>query len=70
MKPIYDEIGFNEKPSETHVDLIHRTVLLNHACFFNLDRCEYVAQATYREWMRDKTENKYVKNRRFCTKYI
>lgn len=62
IRPIYNEMGFNEKPSETHVDLIHRSLILHHACLFNVDSCVYSAQSRYREWMRDKTENKYVEN--------
>lgn len=60
FRPIYDAIRFHEQPSETHVDLIHRQLILSHACFFNVDSCTYSAQNTYREWMRNKKENKYV----------
>lgn len=61
IKPIYKELGllksFEEKPNETHVQLMHRARILHHACFFNYDHCTFNAQSIYRVWMNDKTLN-------------
>lgn len=62
IKPIYNEMGFDEKPNESHVELMHRAVIVEHACFFSHDWCVNRAQLIYREWMRDKTQNKYADN--------
>lgn len=60
VKPIYTEIGFDEKQNESHVDLMHRQRIVHTACFFGHDWCTNRAQEIYREWMRDKTQNLYV----------
>lgn len=57
IKPIYTEMGFEEKPNETHVQLSHRALILHCACFFNYDYCTNKAQLIFRQWMRDKTQN-------------
>lgn len=57
LKPIYEKMGFDELPNESHNELRHRERILKQACFFNLDRCTNRAQMLYREWMRDKTLN-------------
>lgn len=60
VKPIYNELDFDEREGESHVELMHRVVIVQNACFFSDDRCMNSAQLIYREWMRDKTQNKYV----------
>lgn len=57
LKPIYERLGFDEVPGETHVELRHRERVLHQACLFNLDRCTNRAHMLYREWMRNKTLN-------------
>lgn len=60
LRPIYIEMGFDEKQNETHVELMHRSRIVRHACFFSDDWCTQRAQLLYREWMSDKTQNLYV----------
>lgn len=62
IKPIYTDMGFDEKPNESHVELMHRSVIAEQACFFSHDWCVNRAQHIYREWMRDKTQNLYVQH--------
>lgn len=62
IKPIYASMGFDERPNESHVDLMHRAIIVHQACFFSHDWCVNKAQLIYREWMRDKTQNLYVKS--------
>lgn len=57
IKPIYEHMGFDEGTDETHVQLMHRRRIIEHACFFGHDRCTNRAQLIFREWMRDKTQN-------------
>lgn len=60
LKPIYFEFTFEEKAGDTHVELMHRAIIVQHACFFTNDWCVNAAQLIYRDWMRDKTKNLYV----------
>lgn len=60
IRPIYNEMGFEEKPNESHVELMHRANIVYQACFFSYDWCVNKAQLIYREWMQDKTQNMYV----------
>lgn len=57
IKPIYTEMGFNELPGESHVNLMHRALIVHHACYFGHDWCVNYAQRTFRDWMADKTKN-------------
>lgn len=57
LKPIYQQIGFEEQPYETHVQLKHRALIVQQACFFGYDWCVNTAQLTYRNWMQDKKKN-------------
>lgn len=49
----YHTIGFEEKDSESHTELLHRTRIVDIACKFGVDRCVNKAQITFREWMTD-----------------
>lgn len=53
-------MGFEEKPNETHVELMHRARIVHHACYFNNPVCTNRAQTIFRKWMEDKTQNLYV----------
>lgn len=57
LMPIYKQIEFEEKPNETHVQLKHRALIVQQACFFGYDWCVNSAQLTYRKWMLEETEN-------------
>lgn len=57
IKPIYNEMGFDERKNETHVELMHRQRIVKYACFYSYDWCTNRAQSLYREWMSDKTQN-------------
>lgn len=57
LKPIYNGMGFEEKPHETHVELMHRALIVNQACYFGIEWCVNSAQLTYRDWMGDRTKN-------------
>lgn len=57
IKPIYKELDFDEKPHETHVDLLHRQNIVEVACRYGHDWCTNRAQTIYREWMRNKSQN-------------
>lgn len=57
IRPIYVEMGFDEKPNEGHIQLMHRQRIVKHACFYAHDWCTNRAQMLYRQWMTDKTQN-------------
>lgn len=57
INPIYQQMGFDEKKDESHVQLLHRTRIVGHACNFGIDRCINRAQLIFREWMSDKNHN-------------
>lgn len=57
LRPIYNEMGFDEKPSETHVELMHRALIIQQSCFYGLEWCVNVAQLKYHDWMGNKTRN-------------
>lgn len=57
LKPIYIDLGFEEQPYESHVQLKHRALIIKQACFFGYDPCVINAQRAYRTWMTDKTKN-------------
>lgn len=57
LKPIYTQIGFEEQAYESHVQLKHRALIVQQACFFGYDWCLSSAQHIYRNWMVDKTKN-------------
>ena len=57
LRQIYQEMGFDEIESETHVQLMHRQRIIKLSCFFGEDRCTNRAQYLFREWMRDRTLN-------------
>lgn len=57
LKPIYNRMGFDENPHETHVELMHRALIVKQACFFGIEWCVNKAQLTYRNWMEDKDNN-------------
>lgn len=59
LTPIYKDLGFDEKPSESHVDLMHRSLIIQQACFFGHAYCVNRAQHIYREWMANKNKNLY-----------
>lgn len=61
IKPIYLSLGFDEKEDETHVELMHRARVVQHACFYNYVYCTNRAQLLFRDWMSEKTKNLYVK---------
>lgn len=54
------EMGFEEKPNETHVELMHRARVIQHACYFSYPVCTNRAQLIFRDWMADKSQNLYV----------
>lgn len=58
LRTVYDEIGFDEQPDETDLDLLHRARIVNLACEFGIDRCTVTAQLQFREWIGNKVENK------------
>lgn len=58
LRPAYDSIGFDERPSESHIELTQRSQIVKFACDFGYDRCTNRAQVLYREWMRTPDENK------------
>lgn len=58
IKPAYDELGFEEQPNETDIELLHRSRVVNLACEFGIDRCTVAAQLLFREWIANKAENK------------
>ncbi|XP_031634254.1 aminopeptidase N-like [Contarinia nasturtii] len=69
IKPIYNEMGF-EKSNESHVQLLHRAVIVRHACSFDYELCVNKAQHIYREWMMNKAQisiNPNIKEIVFCT---
>lgn len=57
IKPIYMDIGFDEKKNESHVELMHRQNIVENACFYGHDWCTNRAQEIYRDWMKDKSLN-------------
>lgn len=58
VKSVYDEIGFEEQPNETDIELLHRSRVVNLACQFGIDRCTVKAQLLFRDWISNKVENK------------
>lgn len=58
LRNVYDEIGFEEQPDETDIELLHRARIVNLACEFGIDRCTVAAQLLFREWIGNKVENK------------
>lgn len=70
LKPIYLQIGFEEQPYETHVQLKHRALIVQQTCFFGFDYCTSSAHGIYRKWMDDKTQNMISPNLKsvvYCT---
>ncbi|XP_031619853.1 aminopeptidase Ey isoform X2 [Contarinia nasturtii] len=70
LKDIYNDMGFEEHPYESHVELLHRAVIVHHACFFSHAWCINSAQLIYRKWMGDKTNNLISPNLKsivYCT---
>lgn len=57
VKPIYKELDFDERANESHVELLHRQNIVEVACRYGHDWCTNRAQAIYREWMRNKSQN-------------
>lgn len=53
----YDRVGFESKLDDSHMELIHRSRIIKHACFFGYDRCTMEAQLIYRKWMTDPNKN-------------
>lgn len=53
----YGRVTFMEKPSDGHLDLIHRTRIIKHTCLFGYDRCTVQAQLMYRSWMTDQVKH-------------
>lgn len=60
IKPIYNELGFDEKDNESHVQLMHRARVIQHACFYNYVYCTNRAQLLFRDWMSERTKNLYA----------
>lgn len=60
-------LGFDEKDDETHVELMHRARVVQHACFYNYVYCTNRAQLLFRDWMSEKTKNLYVNHRNLFT---
>jgi aminopeptidase N len=58
VKIAYDELGFDEIPNESDIELLHRARIVNLACEFGIDRCTVAAQLLFREWIANKNENK------------
>lgn len=58
IKLPYEELGFNELPDETDVELLHRARIVDLACEFGIDRCTNTAQLLFREWIGNKADNK------------
>lgn len=58
IKSAYDELGFEEQPTESDIELLHRSRVVNMACEFGIDRCTVAAQLLFREWIANKAENK------------
>lgn len=56
-KEEYHRVTFVEKPTDSHLDLIHRTKIIKHTCLFGYDRCTVQAQLMYRNWMTDPVKN-------------
>ena len=70
FKQIYKEIGFDELPDESHVELMHRARMVELSCKFGIDMCTNRAQILYRNWMMDKNNNKIPPNLKeniYCT---
>ncbi|XP_070493928.1 aminopeptidase N isoform X2 [Chironomus tepperi] len=62
LRTVYDEIGFEEQPGDSDIDLLHRARIVNLACEFGIDRCTVAAQLKFREWIADKANNKIPPN--------
>lgn len=58
LKAPYNTIGFDERDTESHIQLTQRGQIVKFACDFGYDRCTNSAQLLFREWMRTPQTNK------------
>lgn len=58
---VYRELEFEEKPDDSHLIKLHRSVIINLACALDHPDCLNRAQYMMRLWMRDENHNPYVK---------
>uniref|UniRef100_A0A6M2DWG5 Aminopeptidase n=1 Tax=Xenopsylla cheopis TaxID=163159 RepID=A0A6M2DWG5_XENCH len=54
---VYRELEFEEKPDDSHLIKLHRSVIINLACALDHPDCLNRAQYMMRLWMRDENHN-------------
>ena len=58
IKPLYERLGWEEKPTDSWLDRLLRTTAISFACTRGVDACVTKAKALYAEWMANEAVNK------------
>lgn len=70
IKPIYNKLGWEQKPSDTFLDRLLRTSVISFACNRGLPDCVNKAKSYYSQWMSQPDTNPIPSNYRslvYCT---
>ncbi|XP_055622223.1 aminopeptidase N isoform X2 [Toxorhynchites rutilus septentrionalis] len=70
LRKSFDELGFEDRPDDDHLQMIHRERIVGLACKFGIDKCSVRAQTLYRRWMTDHRDNQIPPNLKgviYCT---
>ena len=59
MIPLYNEVGFDEKSSDTHLLMYTRVIASEWACKLGNRDCIQKANGYFNKWMRSENAEKY-----------
>lgn len=70
IRKSFDELGFEDKSEDDHLQVMHRERIVGLACKFGIDKCSVGAQSLFRRWMTDYRDNQIPPNLKqviYCT---
>uniref|UniRef100_A0A8D8FLW3 Aminopeptidase N n=4 Tax=Culex pipiens TaxID=7175 RepID=A0A8D8FLW3_CULPI len=70
LRKSFEQLGFEDRPEDDHLQMMHRERIVGLACKFGIDKCSVRAQTLYRRWMTDFRDNQIPPNLKqviYCT---
>jgi hypothetical protein len=54
LEKVYNNLEFEDRPKDSHLDLLNRAKILSWACRLDHGFCVYNAKSRYQNWMRQQ----------------
>jgi hypothetical protein len=56
MEKVYNHLQFEDRPWDSHLDMLNRAKVLSWACRLDHEFCVWNAKNKYRQWMSQELE--------------